>query len=84
MEISRFLADKIELRLKSLRINRQQFALMVKQPPSTITKWLGGNHNFTIATIQVIQDVLKVNFFAYQEGIYNPCAPCVFENTLLH
>lgn len=84
MEISRFIADKIDARLTALRISRKEFAAMVNMQPSNITKWLSGDHNFTIATLQQIQDVLKINFFSYSEGAYNSCFPCVIENSLLN
>lgn len=57
---SMLLAAKIDERLKALDLKKGQFALAMKVPPSVVTKWLKGNHNFTINTLTEIEDVLKI------------------------
>lgn len=84
MEISRSIADKINGRLLALGVTRKQFAMMMEVQPSCVTKWLSGDHNFTIATLQQIQDVLMVNFFFYSEGTYNSCFPCIVDKPLIN
>jgi transcriptional regulator with XRE-family HTH domain len=83
MEISRFIADCLKNRLKELRISNSEFAVMINMQPSNITKWLSGEHNFTISTLQKIQDVLNINFFSYSKGVYNACFPCVTDGLSL-
>lgn len=80
MEISRFVANCLESRLKELRISNSEFAAMVNTQPSTVTRWLNGEHNFTVSTLQKIQDTLNINFFSYTKGVYNACFPCVSDS----
>lgn len=81
MTISQFIASKIKDRLHALGISKQEFAKMVCQQPSAITKWLSGNHNFTIQTIEQIQVALKVSFFSYTEEKYG-CFPCIVNDCI--
>ncbi len=55
------LAKKIKLKLKADKINITTFALELDRKPSEISKWLSGNHNFTIDTLLEIEDQLKIN-----------------------
>lgn len=76
MEISRYIADCIKLRMHCLGINNSQLAGMAGVHPSTVTKWLSGTHNFTVSTLEQIQSALNVNFFSYSENLL-ACFPCV-------
>ncbi|HAD12740.1 MAG TPA: hypothetical protein DCF33_09920, partial [Saprospirales bacterium] len=49
------------------KINKKQFAELVGQSPSVITKWLSGGHNFTVDTLTDIQRVLNVRLLALEE-----------------
>lgn len=50
-EHKKSVAAGIENRLKQLNISRGEFAELMQAPPSSITKWLSGTHNFTIETL---------------------------------
>jgi transcriptional regulator with XRE-family HTH domain len=75
MIISQYIADCITHRMNQLGINRLQLAQMLDCSPSSVTKYLSGTHNFTIETLQKIQDVLYINFFHYTEQ-QAQCFPC--------
>jgi ribosome-binding protein aMBF1 (putative translation factor) len=53
-------ALRIEMSLEQKGWNRKQLADALGKNPSVITKWLSGNHNFTIETIWEIESVLPV------------------------
>ncbi len=61
------LAAKIDDALKAKGIGKKQFAEMMGQSPSVITKWLSGGHNFTVDTLTDIQRVLGVRLLATEE-----------------
>lgn len=65
MDNKQLVANKIKDRLKELGINRQQFAGMMKVQPSSVTKWLSGNHNFTSFTLFEIERQLNFDLFNY-------------------
>ena len=51
-------AEQIEAAMRERGLNRKQLADLMHKNPSEITKWLSGKHNFTIALLQQISDVL--------------------------
>lgn len=53
------IADMIKARLDQLKITKSEFAAMMKTQPSSVTKWLSGDHNFTCDTLHQIQSVLN-------------------------
>ena len=53
-------SQQIEAALELRGFNRKQFAELMHRKPSEVTKWLSGEHNFTIALLQEISDVLGV------------------------
>jgi transcriptional regulator with XRE-family HTH domain len=55
------IARKIDERIKELGLNRQEFARLMDVQPSTVTKWLGGKHNFTLETISEIERKLSLS-----------------------
>lgn len=57
------LASTIEAKMKERGLSRVEFAETMKVTPSTITKWLKGNHNFTIKTLFEIEKVLQFTVF---------------------
>lgn len=59
-EVKKALAQKIKATLKEQGIRKGEFAIMMDVSPSTITKWLSGDHNFTIRTIFQIELRLKI------------------------
>jgi transcriptional regulator with XRE-family HTH domain len=56
-------AEKIQRRINELGISRKQFAAMMCVKPPLVTRWLSGNHNFTIFTMFEIERVLKIELF---------------------
>ena len=53
-------AEQIEEAMKARGLGRKQFADLMHRNPSEVTKWLSGKHNFTIALLQEISNVLGV------------------------
>ena len=53
-------AEQIEEAMKARGLSRKQFADLMHRNPSEVTKWLSGKHNFTIALLQEISNVLGV------------------------
>jgi len=49
--------------LKEKGWNKTRFASETKQQPSVITKWLSGNHNFTVDSLEEIGVTLDVDMF---------------------
>ncbi|MDD4150950.1 MAG: helix-turn-helix transcriptional regulator, partial [Bacteroidales bacterium] len=54
------LAAKIEDAMKAKGLNKSQFAELMGQNNSVITKWLSGTHNFTTDTLSDIESKLSV------------------------
>jgi transcriptional regulator with XRE-family HTH domain len=64
------LAKKIETAMKERCFNRQQFAGIMGVQPSIITRWLSGNHNFTVETLFEIEDQLGIQLIAIEKPVY--------------
>lgn len=64
-EKKKLLASKIEARMKEAGLQRQEFADLMGTQPSTITRWLSGEHNFQIDTLFEIEKQLNVSLFNY-------------------
>lgn len=45
------IAHRIEELMREQGLTKKQFAEKMNRRPSEITKWLSGEHNFTIATL---------------------------------
>ncbi len=50
-KLSVAIANRIETLMKKKGLSKKQFADALGRRPSEITKWLGGEHNFTIASL---------------------------------
>lgn len=50
-KLSVSIANKIESLIRREGMTKKQFADSMGKRPSEITKWLSGEHNFTIATL---------------------------------
>jgi len=55
-----FLANKIKNKIKDRGLSRQEFAKLMNVQPSIITRWLSGNHNFTVETLFDIERQLNL------------------------
>lgn len=53
-KLSMAIADRIESLIKERGLSKKQFAEALGRRPSEVTKWLSGEHNFTIATLSRI------------------------------
>ena len=54
------IANRIEDTLDRLGITKSKFAKMVERSPSEVTRWLSGDHNFTIDTLTDIEHALNI------------------------
>lgn len=50
-KMSLAIAKRIEFLMNEKGLTKKQFAEQLDRRPSEITKWLSGEHNFTIATL---------------------------------
>lgn len=48
------ISDRIDALMKERGLTKKQFADALGRRPSEITKWLSGQHNFTIATLTML------------------------------
>lgn len=53
--LSVLIANKIESLMREAGYSKKQFAEQLGRRPSEITKWLSGEHNFTIATLAMLE-----------------------------
>ena len=51
--------EQIKKALEDRGLSNKQFAKLMGRNPSEVSKWLSGKHNFTIALLQEISEVLK-------------------------
>lgn len=58
VELSFAIANKIYALMQQRGLTKKQFADALGKKPSEITKWLSGQHNFTIRTLAMLS-----NFF---------------------
>lgn len=59
------IAHRIESLMREAGLSKKQFAENLGRRPSEVTKWLSGEHNFTIATLSRLaaffgQPIIKV------------------------
>ena len=58
IDLSFAIATEVETLMHERGLNKKQFADALGKKPSEVTKWLSGQHNFTIRTIAMLS-----NFF---------------------
>lgn len=58
VEWSYSIADKINERLQHLGLSQKEFANRIRTSEAAVSKWVGGGHNFTLATLAKISSVL--------------------------
>lgn len=54
VELSFEISDRIDALMHERGLTKKQFADALGRRPSEITKWLSGEHNFTIATLSML------------------------------
>ena len=65
-KIKESVAAKIDAQIRSLGLNKLEFSRLMGVPPSTITKWLSGNHNFELRTLCEIEKRLNLPLINYR------------------
>lgn len=53
-DLSFAIADRLDYLIKKKGLTKKQFAEAIGKRPSEITKWLSGQHNFTIRTLSIL------------------------------
>ncbi len=54
VDLSFEISDCIDALMRQKGLSKKQFAESLGRRPSEITKWLSGQHNFTIATLAML------------------------------
>ena len=54
VELSFEISDRIDMLMRQRGLSKKQFADALGRRPSEVTKWLSGQHNFTIATLAML------------------------------
>lgn len=54
VDLSFEISDRIDFLMRQKGLSKKQFADALGRRPSEITKWLSGQHNFTIGTIAML------------------------------
>jgi ribosome-binding protein aMBF1 (putative translation factor) len=58
------IADRIAQRLQQLGWSQKEFAVRMKTSEAAVSKWVGGGHNFTLATLAKISSALGINLIS--------------------
>ncbi|MCM1451511.1 MAG: helix-turn-helix transcriptional regulator [Clostridium sp.] len=48
------ISNRLDTLMKEKGLNRKQFAEAVGKRPNEVTRWLSGEHNFTVATLAML------------------------------
>lgn len=54
VDLSFEISDRIDNLMRQRGLSKKQFADALGRRPSEITRWLSGQHNFTIATLAML------------------------------
>ena len=54
VDLSFAIADRIDALIKKKGLTKKEFADSIGKRPSEVTKWLSGQHNFTILTLAML------------------------------
>ena len=54
VDLSFAIADRIDALIKKKGLTKKEFADSIGKRPSEVTKWLSGQHNFTIRTLAML------------------------------
>ena len=54
VDLSFAIADQIDALIKKRSLTKKEFADSIGKRPSEVTKWLSGQHNFTIRTLVML------------------------------
>ena len=61
------ISNRLDFLMKEKGLSKKQFANAIGKRPSEITRWLSGEHNFTISTLSMLssffgQPIIKVEY----------------------
>ncbi len=56
INLSFAISNKIDALMHERGLSKKQFADQIGKRPSEITRWLSGQHNFTISTLAMLSD----------------------------
>jgi transcriptional regulator with XRE-family HTH domain len=70
------IAYLIQKRLDELRLQKQEFAEMMNVQPSAVSRWLSGEHNFTIETLYNIEQKLHMSILNVYSFVRKKPATC--------
>jgi len=65
-----WLATKIAEGIINKGLSKIEFARLIDQTPSTISRWLTGHHNFTVDTLNNIEDILGIDLLNWEKKKY--------------
>ena len=54
MDLSFAIATRLDALIKEKGLSKKEFAEAIGKRPSEVTKWLSGQHNFTLRTIAML------------------------------
>lgn len=54
VDLSFAIADRLDALIREKGMSKKEFAAAISKRPSEITKWLSGQHNFTIRTLSML------------------------------
>ena len=57
VDLSFEISDRIDTLMRQRGLSKKQFADALGRRPSEITKWLSGQHNFTLATLAMLSSL---------------------------
>lgn len=59
INLSFAISNKIDALMQERGLTKKQFADQIGKRPSEITRWLSGQHNFTVFTLAMLSDFLE-------------------------
>ena len=62
LDYSNNISDRLDAIMKERGISQRELARMTGKRPSEVTRWLSGQHNFTLATIAKLSVALNHEF----------------------
>jgi len=64
LDYSNDISDRLDAIMKERGLSQRELARMTGKRPSEVTRWLSGQHNFTLATIAKLSVALDHDFVA--------------------
>lgn len=59
INLSFAISNKIDALMQERGLTKKQFADQIGKRPSEITRWLSGQHNFTVSTLAMLSEFLE-------------------------